>query len=242
MVRFSDARNFGRTVTGLLLFLVPAVLLISSIISPDTGHKDKLRELNAVAAHKGSFLVSGLLFLLGGILMVAMGVGLMRLFRGPRGVTLGQVSGALLALGGTITVGWYTLGALEYEMVNHTGLDRHALATFLHKADQPAVLLPLFFMFMIGTVVGSILLAIANWRVRFAPVWASIAIVLAGVAGAFGNGKATQVVTFVVLWLGLGAIGAHVLSMTDDEWDSPRQRTAPPSVEGTPAAVPLPTG
>src|SRR5204863_273439 len=101
----------------------PALFLIASIVQPDTDHKNKLRELNAIAAHKGTYLASGLLYLLAGIVLIAAAIGVIRLFRGPRGVTLGQISGALLVLGGTVSFGWYALGAAEYEMVNHTGLD-----------------------------------------------------------------------------------------------------------------------
>lgn len=224
MLRFSDARSFGRTLTGLLLFVAPAVLLISTIISPNTDHKNKVQELNAVAAHKGTYLLSGVLFLVGGLLIIAMGIGIMRLFRGDGGVTAGQVSGALLVLGGTVTMGWYALGVAEYEMVNEKGLDRQALAAFLHKADNAGALAPLFILFLIGIVLGTILLAVANWRTRVAPVWASVAILLGGVVGALGNGQAISIVTFVVLLVGLGALGARVLAMSDDEWEAPRKR------------------
>jgi hypothetical protein len=224
VLRFSDARSFGRTLTGLLLFVAPAVLLISTIISPNTDHKNKVQELNAVAAHKGTYLLSGVLFLVGGLLIIAMGIGIMRLFRGDGGVTAGQVSGALLVLGGTVTMGWYALGVAEYEMVNEKGLDRQALAAFLHKADNAGALAPLFILFLIGIVLGTILLAVANWRTRVAPVWASVAILLGGVVGALGNGQAISIVTFVVLLVGLGALGARVLAMSDDEWEAPRKR------------------
>jgi cytochrome b561 len=93
LLKFSDARNFGRTVTGLLLISAPALLVIGSIVAPDTDHKNKLRELSAIAAHKGTYVVSGVIFLLGTLLMVFAGAGLIRMFRGRRGVTLGQVAG-----------------------------------------------------------------------------------------------------------------------------------------------------
>ena len=137
MLKFSDARRLGRSLTGICLIGAPVLFLIASIVQPDTDHKNKLRELNAIAAHKGTYLASGLLYLLAGIVLIAAAIGVIRLFRGPRGVTLGQISGALLVLGGTVSFGWYALGAAEYEMVNHTGLDRTALATYLHKADSP---------------------------------------------------------------------------------------------------------
>lgn len=224
MLKFSDSRNFGRTLTGLLLFVAPAVMLIASAIAPNTDHKNKIQELNAIAAHKGTYLLSGVLFLIGGLLILAMGIGIMRLFRGDGGVTAGQVSGALLVLGGTVPMAWYALGIAEYEMATRSGLDKQALATFLHKADNAGGLVPIFILFLIGVIIGTILLAIANWRTRFAPVWASVAILVGGVVGALGDSKAISVITFAILLAGLGAIGARVLAMSDAEWDSPRPR------------------
>lgn len=242
MLRFSDARNFGRTLTGLLLFAAPATLLIATAIQPNTDHKNKLQELNAIAAHKGMYLVSGIVFLLGGVLIVALGPGIMRLFRGPKGVTAGQVSGALLMLGGMVTAGWYTFGAVEYEMVNHAGLDRQALATFLHKADSGGTsVLPLIILFMVGIVLGSILLAVANWRTRLAPAWASVAIVVGGVLGAAGSGDLISLISSALLLVGFGAIGVRVLGMSDEEWDSPRVR-ATRAKDAPATSAPLPAG
>jgi hypothetical protein len=236
VLKFSDTRNVGRTLTGLLLFAAPGVLVISSAISPATDHKNKLEELNAVAAHRGSYLLSSVLFLVGGLLIVAMGIGIMRLFRGSGGVTAGQVSGALLVLGGTVSMAWYALGVAEYEMATKSGLDRQALAAFLHRTDSAGPFVPLFVLFLIGVVLGTVLLAIANWRTRVAPVWASIAILIGGVVGALGNSQAISIVTFAMLLVGLGAIGARVLAMSDDEWEAPRLRHRGRPEAETPAA------
>jgi len=238
LLKFSDARRLGRSLTGICLIGAPALFLIASIVQPDTDHKNKLRELNAIAAHKGTYLASGLLYLLAGIVLIAAAIGVIRLFRGPRGVTLGQISGALLVLGGTVSFGWYALGAAEYEMVNHTGLDRTALATYLHKADSPGSMAPLFILFLLGVVLGTILLAIASRRVRIVPIWASVAIAAAGILGFFGNGKGVQIVDFAILLVGLGALGWRALAMSDEEWEAPRERTAPPAA--TPPPTPAP--
>ena len=53
MLKFSDARNFGRTFTGLALIAGPLVFLIAQIVSPDVDNDNKLTELNDIAAHKG---------------------------------------------------------------------------------------------------------------------------------------------------------------------------------------------
>ena len=239
MLRFSDARNFGRTLTGLLLFGAPAMLLIATVIQPNTDHKNKLQELNAVAAHKGTYLLGGILFLVGGLFIMFVGSGLIHLFRGPRGITADQLSGALLMCAGFVTAGWYALGAVEYEMVNHAGLDRQALATFLHKANSPATFIPLILLFMVGIVIGSILLAVANWRTRFAPVWASAAIVVGGIISAVAGSKGANIASLAVLLIGLGAIGARVLAMSDEQWDAPRERAAAqPETSAPPAPQP----
>ncbi len=224
MLRIADARNFSRTLAGLLLFAAPAVLLISSIIQPSTDHANKLEELRAVAAHKGIYLASSVLYLVGGLLVIAMGIGVMRVFRGARGITLGQLSGGLLALGGAASVGFYAVGVTEYEMVNYSGLNRQALATYLHKAEHASALLPIVLLFIVGVVLGTILLAIANWRTKLGPGWASIAIAVGGAVGAFAQARVPSIAANVVLLAGLSALGARVLARPEEEWDPPHER------------------
>ena len=71
MLRFSDARNFGRTATGLLLIVGPLLLIVGGIVGPDTGDgnsvKDKLHELAVVQSHKGSFLLGNIIFMVAGL-------------------------------------------------------------------------------------------------------------------------------------------------------------------------------
>ena len=62
MLRFSDARNFGRTLTGLALIVGPLIMLVGGIISPNTDNDNKLKELNSVAAHKSAYIIGSVLF------------------------------------------------------------------------------------------------------------------------------------------------------------------------------------
>jgi hypothetical protein len=240
LLRFSDARNFGRTLTGLCLIAAPVIFLISDLIDPNTDNDNKVKELAGVAAHKSAYLLSGLTFLVGGILLMAAGVGVIRLFRG-RKVGLGQVAGALVILGGAVTFAWYALGVAEYEMVNHAGLDQAALAKFLDTADSSSAIAPLIVCFALGTVLGLILLGIASWRRRIVPVWTAILMIVAGPLGFFAQGKGGGIAESVVLIVALGSLGLATLRVTDEEWDAPReQQVAPPapSVEATPAPAP----
>jgi Domain of unknown function (DUF4386) len=235
MLKFSDARNFGRTLVGLAFILGPALMLIASIISPDTNNDNKLKELDTVAAHKSAFITGALIDLVATIVLLAASVGVIHLFRGRR-VTLGQIAGSLLLVGTGASFAFYAFTIIEYEMVNQPGLNRQALATYLHKANMTASGAPIFILFLLGIVLGLILLAIALWRSDLIPRWAAALIVVGGVlAFAGGQNKAAGIVTGVLLLIPFVLLGRTVLSMSDEAWDAPRPRPqAPPAVPATP--------
>jgi len=223
VLRFSDARNFGRTLTGLCLLGGLVLFLIAAIISPNTDHDNKLRELAAVAAHKGAYLANAYLFLAAGILIMIASVGLIRFFRGPRGVTLGQVAGGLLVIGSAVLFAFFAFTVMEYEMVNQKGLNTPALAQYLDKANDSSSAFPLFIIFLLGVVLGLILLAVAMYRTRVVPVWAAVAVLLGGVVNIF-NGNGFEIAGDILLLVGLGTLAWRILTMSDEEWDSPRER------------------
>lgn len=225
MLRFSDARNFGRTLTGLLLIAGPLLMLIAQIAAPDTDNDDKAKELASIAAHKGAYAATALAFLLGSLCILGGAIGLIHLFRG-RGVGLGQVAASLLVLGACAPVAFYTFSALEYEMATRAGLDRAQMAVLLHKADSMSLQLPIFVMFLAGIVVGLVLLGIAAWRRGVVPRWAAVMILIAGPLSFGSDGKALEIVSFVVLAVGLGSLGWAALQMSDEEWDAPREAAA----------------
>ena len=238
MLRFSDGRNFARTFTGLALIIGPLLLLIAQIIQPDIDHggsvSDKLKELADVASHKGAYLTGGILFLFAGLITSAGAVGLIHFFRG-RKVTLGQVSSALVAMGAAASMVFYGYGSVEYEMVNHSNLNRGQMAQLLHATNMPASGVPVFLMFLIGVVVGLILLGIACWRSRVVPVWASVLIIAAGILAFFGPSKVVSIISFIVLTAGLGTLGWTILNSSDESWDAPRAQPAAARGAGTPA-------
>ena len=239
MLRFSDARNFGRTLTGLCLIGGPVLFLVAQIVAPNTDHDNKAKELAAVAAHKGSYLATTYIFLAAAILLIIASIGMIRFFRGPRGVTAGQVAGGLLVLGSAVIFSFFAFAITEYEMVNQKGLNRPALAQFLHKANDSNSALPLFILFLLGVVLGLILLAVAMYRTRVVPVWAAVAVLAGGVSSIF-NPVALEIAGDALLVVGLGALAFRILGMSDEEWDSPRERkgvaaAAEPPTAPTPA-------
>jgi hypothetical protein len=228
MLRFSDARNFGRTLTGLALIAGPALMLVASIVTPNTDNDNKLKELNSVAAHKSAYLWGNVLFLLGTLILLAASVGIIHLFRNRR-VTLGQIAGGLLLVGTAVTTAFYAFSIVEYEMVNQPGLNRVELAKYLHEANNTASALPLFILFIVGIVIGLILLAIAAWRGKLIPIWAAILIFLGGLIAFFGGqDQASSIINGVLLLIPFVMLARAVLSMSDEEWDAPRGRPSEP--------------
>jgi MFS family permease len=237
MLKLSDGRNFARTFTGLALIVGPLLLLIAQIVSPDVDHgsstADKVKELADVASHKGTYLTGGILFLFGGLITAAGAVGLIHFLRG-RKVTLGQIGAALVAMGAAVSMGFYAFGVFEYEMVNHTYLDRTQMAQLLHATNMPGTGAPFFILFIVGVVIGLILLGIACWRRGVVPVWASVLIIAAGILAFFGPNKVVQIIDFVLLTAGLGTLGMTVLQSSDESWDAPRGTLDAPATPGRP--------
>jgi hypothetical protein len=228
MLRFSDARNFGRTLTGLALIAGPALMLVASIVTPNTDNDNKLKELNSVAAHKSAYLWGSVLFLLGTLTLLAASVGIIHLFRNHR-VTLGQIAGSLLLVGTAVTTAFYAFSIVEYEMVNQPGLNRAELAKYLHESNNTAAGAPLFILFLLGIVLGLILLAIAAWRRKLIPIWAGILIILGGLFAFFGGqDQAASIIDGVLLLIPFVMLARAVLSMSDQEWDAPRGRPTEP--------------
>jgi hypothetical protein len=233
LLRFSDARNFGRTLTGLALILGPLAMLVASIITPNTDNDDKLKELNSIAAHKSAYLWGSVLFFAGTLILLAASVGIIHLFRNRR-VTLGQIAGSLLLVGTAVTTAFYAFSIVEYEMVNQSGLNRVELAKYLDKANNTASGAPLFILFLVGIVLGLILLAIAAWRRKLIPIWAAILIVLGGLVAFFGGqDQAASIIDGVLLLIPFVMLSRTVFSMSDEEWDAPRAPQAGPAPAAT---------
>jgi hypothetical protein len=253
VLRFSDARNFGRTATGLLLIVGPLLLLVGSIVGPDTGDgnsvKDKLHELATVQAHKGSFLLGNIIFMTAGLCLVLAGFGLVKYFKGPRGVTLGQVAGVFLALGSTAMMGWYALGSVELAMVQHhseallnTAGTRLVYATLIHATGDAGAGMAVFIvLFLVGILVGQILLGIAAIRTRVVPVWAGALLIISGLGSFFGGDNRTgQIITGIITLAALGILGWRALQMSDEEWDAPLVRGGVPASAADAAPAPAP--
>ena len=244
MLKLSDARNFSRTLAGIGLIAGPALFVISSILSPAWAD-DTAEYLEEVAGDKGLYLASSFLFMIGGMFLIAGSLGIIKLMRRGRKVTLGQVAGFLLVFGACATTAFYVISAIEVEMVDEAA-NRAEMVALSERAEEGTGAV-LFFIpyFFLGLVLGLVLLGIAMIRTRVVPVWAGV-VVLVSVVVLFvsGEGQVANVIGNVLTMIGIVPLGLKILSLSDDQWerwqpieDEPaRQAPAVPPEPARPAA------
>ena len=233
MLRLSDERNFTRTLAGLSLIVAPLLLLLGNLIDP--GGSDKAAErLTEIADNEARYVAAGYLLLVGAWAFVPGLIGLWRLLGGAR-VTLGQVGAGLVLIGVVTTIAFFGFGVYEYEAAQ-PGLDRAQMARLADNVEEPAgIAIPLLIVFLVGMVIGSLIVAWSLWRRRAVPPWSPAAIVVGSILNFFADNAVVSAIAFALLLVGFGWVGLRLLSMSDEEWDRLGRRAdpaAPSSLEG----------
>ncbi len=241
MLKLSDSRNFSRTLAGIGLIVGPALFLLSNILSP-AWDDDTAKYLQEVADDKGLYLASSVLFMVGALFLIVGSLGIVKLMRRGRKVTLGQVAGFLLAFGLIVTSAWYAISIIEIEMVD-SAADRAQMVALSERAEESTGAVILFVpFFFLGIVLGNILLAVATWRTRVIPRWAAAALLVSILVGFFGSeGQAGGIISFALLAVGLTPLGLKILSLSDDQWERWQvleDEPAPAPAEERPAPAP----
>jgi len=219
----------ARKVLASCLVVPPVLWAASSLIGPSTSNgssvHDQLKDLNKIAAHKGAFVVSNILFLVGAIVLIIGTYGIVHVFRG-RKVGVGQVAGGLIAIGMCVFFAFYGLGLTNYEQVNHaqfrTPATEQLFAQLNHYGQSSGVGAILFIALILGTVLGPILLGIAVIRRRNVPLWSGILLIVCGPVGFFANGKAAGAGFQVLLIVAFAPLALLMWRMSDEDWDAPR--------------------
>jgi hypothetical protein len=69
-------------------------------------------------------------------------------------------------------------------------------------------------------LLGLVLLGVALWRARFAPLWVPVVLLAGTLIAQFGPPGVISWALGTGLWLAsLGYVGLKILRMTDDEWE-----------------------
>ena len=173
-----DTPVIDRPRTALLcvcLIAAPLAETIEQVLSPLTGGTTA-DDLAAIAAAPGRFMASVLIGLLGTALLLPALLGLAR---------RGSDRSPVLALLAAIAIGASSLGfagvrmaqGFEYALAR-SGMPRADAAALFDAGTGTVVALALTVAFLGGTVVGTVLLAIALWRSHRVPIGALVLLLL----------------------------------------------------------------
>jgi hypothetical protein len=220
MLKIWDANNFRRTLAGLCLItaslaLGAADLIRISVEGDAQGTRD---QFDNIAASPGVWQVATVLNMLGIVLFVPAVLGLLHLLH-HRGAVLGHIGGGLLLIGllgfAAHNAGYYgTLGA-----VSAPGIDQEQMIRFWQAAETVPGNLVSLLMFLIGYVLGMVLLGVGLFWARVVPRWTAALIVLYVVGTLFASeGLLIALISWMLLFVGLGTIGFMLLRQSDADW------------------------
>jgi hypothetical protein len=215
MTRSTPERSFGRRVAGLSLIVAPALLMLANAIDPGASDRADTR-LSQIGAHPTRYIAAAYLLLIAAWAFVPGLIALWRLFEGPR-VTMGQLGSGLMLIGTVTTIAFFGMGVYEYEAAK-PGLDHAQMARLVDNAEGAAVASPLLVVFLLGVVVGSLILAWSLWRRRIVPVWSPVAIIVGTILNFLADGAAISAIAFGFQLVGFGWVGLRLLTTPRDEW------------------------
>ena len=225
MLKITDANDFRRTGAGLCLIAAPLAGLASALITPRfTGGMGE--ELTAISEHTGRWLVGEFLNLITFFLFILAVLGILHLLR-HRSVVLGHVGGGLALLGAFFHGVIIGFALVEVPLVESGGA-RGRMIEFANGMYESTAFMMILFPFL-AFFAGWILLAVALWRARVAPLWVAAALGVAPLSEFFGPEAVSPELMFALFLVGLGYVGLKVLRLPDKEWERGTTPAAEPS-------------
>jgi hypothetical protein len=215
-----DLRTGSRVLAAVLLPIGPAAVAVLRFILPYTTSDSSVDAVRMVAAHQTAqsavvwlgFLAC--LTLVPGVIFAGRVVGR----SSPR---LAAVA-TILLVAGYISLAWLTVGdAYLLFGVRHHLAEQVLVGMYagVHPAASVAEA-----MFVLGHVLGTILLGIGMLRGRVVPVWAAVATIIAQPVHFFAAVVIGNHTLDLVGWglnaVGFAALSLAVLRLADDEWST----------------------
>lgn len=195
--------------TGICLIVASVLLQIGYLVTPWESEATTAGYHDALAAHPDQAMVAATFLHFGWVVWAPAAFGIVALLR-PRG-------GPLLAIGGTLAiVGTISLPGLLvsdfYDLALAQELPRATSAAISDKASEPFWLILFQLPAVIGSILGTTLLAFALWRAKIVALWAPL-LVLAGyvVIFALPVGLAAFAIGGTLTLVGFLAAGVRIL-------------------------------
>ncbi|GIH71784.1 hypothetical protein [Sphaerimonospora thailandensis] len=222
-----DVRGFWRILLAVIAPLPMLAQAVYYLLSPIDGGASFAE---TVAAYTANQQLMNVLRLVGAVFVVGLPAATFAVAwaarRGAPRLTsfgafislLGSFSGIALITGG---------GPLAYHTVR-SGLDVGAMTRLSDDVlENDPVQLMAGLLFIVGIVIGLLLLGLALWRSRVAPAWMGIALAVGGFTHPFVPGHVAQGVGLLLAALGFAGASLALLRMRNDEFDLPAVRPTP---------------
>ncbi len=199
--------------------------LLRRLVEP-SGTPSPTAITDAVGAHPGAWLAAGLLSVAAAFCFVPGVAGLIATARG-RGARATTIGAVLVGAGSLASVGHAVAFYSPYALFDQAGTTGPDLEAIDRASESYPLLIVLIVLFVVGMMIGSIVLLVGLRRARRVPVWAVVAAVVFVACGSSG-GVPAGVVGLVAA---LAAFVPAALSMA---------RTTGPDPVQEPGSVPRP--
>lgn len=206
-----------RRAAGLSMIGAGAISLAGFLATPWEGGSSTSAYLRSLVEHPTQAIIAATLLHFGYLLIVPTAFVLSRLAR--RGAPRLAAVGVTLSVLGAGLSGLLINDMYDLSIGLNVGVTDGVPVSEMSGVDAA----PLGFIAMglttsVGAIVGLILLSVAVWRARLAPLWPAVALTV-GFAGAFGaHGMLRACGFFAVFAVGVAFLGVRVLRMSDERF------------------------
>jgi hypothetical protein len=182
-------RHSLRRTASLGLFAGPLLFslgdLLRRLVTP-SGNPSTSELTDAVGDHAGMWLAAGLLGVVAAPLLVVGAIGLADEARGRGGRTT-TIGAGLVLVGAFASVGHAVAFYAPYALYARAGTPSSAMQSLDHASESYPLLVVLIALFIVGMMLGSIVVLVGLRLARRVPVWSVVAAVVFVIAGSSGG-------------------------------------------------------
>ena len=217
--RVRDGRTFRRWVTAGCMVIAPVAFAVIRALIPYSSSPSEA--LAAYSAHAGSYPFLAIAEVIAVLTMGFAMLGLGRLIQG-RAPLLALIGAPLAVLGWFMVAALGTLDSVTYEMAQAGSVGATG-ASLLTKINSNPEIGFFFGLFLVGHLLGTLLLGVGLLVSRRVPVWVGIAViagdVLHPVAFVLLQSHALDALAYLILGAGMTMAARAVLATPNDDWD-----------------------
>jgi hypothetical protein len=233
-----DLRRISRWIFAVLLPVGPAAVAAQRYVLPYRTTDGPDAVVAKVAADPQAQSLLLWLALIGLFTLVPGVLGVARLTR--RGAPRTTAAAVLLMVPAYLSMGWLVGSDVLLWLGVQAGLDQPTLVR-LYSTDHPTTMVTAG-VFVLGHVVGTVLLGVALWRSSTVPRWAAVLTVVAQplhfTAAVVLSSPTLDLVAWGLNAIGFAAASVAILQLPDDAWDvAPAASAAAQQTAEQPTAI-----